>query len=137
MRRVAAFFRRHVAHSDRLGLGEDLGADLLLVVPLVRLRVGRRLLRMADREQTHRHRGSQGALGHRRRARQQENLFGLVARVVDDRHAGLAELQAGTSRNHHNRFHPAAGFIASSRGTNALVDSHGHWRVVARHGQGG
>ena len=101
----------------------------------VRLEILFRLTRVTSRQQPHRYLAGEGALDDRRGTGQQQNLFGFVARVVDNGHAGVVEAKAGPARNRDHRREPVAGRIPSPSGMNALVDAQRHRRVVARHGQ--
>ncbi len=94
MRGVAALVRRHIRRVDGIGRGEDVAADFTPISPVVGLRVLRRLLGVTRRQQPHRELVGERALDDRRRTGQKQDLFGLVARVVDHGHAGAGEAKA-------------------------------------------
>jgi hypothetical protein len=135
MRRLAAFFGRNVRELDGLRRGQNLVADLRLVAPVVRVPVVARLLGTPERQQTDVDIAVEGAFGHRRRASQQQDLFRLVAGVVDDGHVGVREAQTRPSRDRHHRFEPVLGLVAAPSGPDATFHPHRHRRVVARHWQ--
>jgi hypothetical protein len=91
---------------------------------------------MAHRQQVRRHSSGQCLFRHRRRTGHQQNLLGLIAGVVHQRHLQSREPQAGAAGNNDYGLQPVLGLVAASCRPNAFIDSQRDRRIIARHRQG-